>query len=126
MAISGLRPQFHIWAHRAYNRYADLRARAAGYCNHNPWHPIPGLGGGYAHWRCARRAGHIGLHRLNNYVWDASGRTTYQPLPQARRQPAQPWRRRMTPTAAQQRARDRWDDQQAHERLIRSITTTAS
>ncbi|MCX5070867.1 hypothetical protein OOJ91_34025 [Micromonospora lupini] len=118
MAVIRLRSRMHIWRHRTYNRWADLRARAAGYCNHAPWHPIPGQGGGYAHWRCALRAGHTGVHRSRNYVWDRTGRTTYRPLPAGQNLPDQPWRRSMTPTAAQERARGRWLDEQLSARAV--------
>lgn len=103
-----LRAMPRIWRKRAVNRWYDLRALLAGYCNHNPYNPIPGEGGGYAHWRCALRRGHDGMHRSRNYVWDSTGRTEYLPVPHWRDMPQQPWERSMTLTVRQDRQLDRW------------------
>lgn len=111
-----LRSLFWIWAHQATNRWWDLRAVAAGYCNHRPWSPIPGDGGGYSHWRCARRRGHAELHRSRNYVWNDAGRTEYAPIPISERLPSQPWDRNMTPTWRQSRAQRRWHAEQSAAR----------
>jgi hypothetical protein len=101
-----------IIRHRITNRWHDLRAVLAGYCNHRPWSPIPGDGGGYAHWRCALTRGHDGLHRARNYVWSDDGRTDYVPVPIDRPMPDQPWSRHMTPTRRQARAGRRWQAEQ--------------
>lgn len=92
-----------VWVqiHRAQNRVRDIAAVVAGYCNDQPGEP----GGGYRHWRCARRQRHRGLHRFRNYVWDAQGRTEYAPVDAF---PSQPWDRNGTPTRRQARLdRDR-------------------
>lgn len=92
-----------VWWHRVANRYFDARAVTAGYCNHRPWSPIPGEGGGYAHWRCALARRHVGLHRSANHVWSDDGHTSYMPPPRGQREPSQSWERTMTPTSAQAR-----------------------
>jgi hypothetical protein len=106
---------FVVWRHRAQNRWCDLRAVLAGYCNHIPYDPIPGQGGGYANWRCARRRGHEGMHRFVNYVWSDDGRTDYLPVRPVRvgeqetdGAQGQPWKRSMTRTRAQDRRYRRW------------------
>lgn len=104
--------RLYIWWHRAQNRWWDARAQVAGYCNHCPWSPVPGEGGGYNHWRCALDQGHEGLHRARNYVWSEDGRTDYVPVPIGQPMPDQPWERKMAPTRRQQRVRDRWHGEQ--------------
>lgn len=106
-----VRYTLHVTRDRLHNRWFDLRARLAGYCNNAPWRPEPDRGGGYAHWRCALRRHRDGLHRFRSYVWDDDGRTDYEPIPILRvNQPTvqQPWDRKMTGTRRQARARDRW------------------
>lgn len=101
----------HLTADRLYNRWFDLRARLAGYCNNAPWRPEPDRGGGYAHWRCALRRHHEGLHRYRNYVWCDDGSVDYVPIPITRvNQPSvdQPWDRKLTKTRRQARAAARW------------------
>jgi hypothetical protein len=56
---------------RAANAWWDLRASFAGYCNASAWrlardNPVD--------WRCARRSGHLGLHRHGAFRWDDTGR----------------------------------------------------
>lgn len=110
-----------IWWHRAQNRYADARAILAGYCNHRPWSPRPGEGGGYSHWRCALNRGHDGLHRARNYVWSDDDRTDYLPIPAGHPMPYQRWERNMTPTRRQEREREAWQrEQTAKRRAARS------
>lgn len=94
--------------HRAENRWYDLRAVLAGYCNNTPWRPEPDRGGGYAFWRCALTRCHDGMHRTRNYVWTDDGRTDYLPVPIGSDMPAQPWDRNPTLTLRQARARRRW------------------
>lgn len=108
-----------VAAHRLANRWHDLRAVLAGYCNDGPWRPEPDHGGGYGHWRCALRRGHDGLHRARNYVWSTDGRTDYVPVPIGKQMPQQPWERKMTPTRRQARAARRWHEQQRRETLAR-------
>jgi len=103
-----MKTRLHIWRKRFTNRWYDLRAVLAGYCNHRPYSPVPGEGGGYAHWRCALRRGHEGMHRARNYVWSANGRTSYLPVPNSQPMPRQPWDRSMTLTRRQDRRRERW------------------
>ena len=107
-----MKTRLHIWRKRAVNRWYDLRATLAGYCNHRPYSPIPGEGGGYAHWRCSLPRRHEGMHRSRNYVWSVDGRTNYLPVPHGVRMPRQPWERSMTPTSRQARERDRWLNRQ--------------
>jgi hypothetical protein len=107
---------------RIHNRVLDTLAVLAGYCNHRPWSPIPGEGGGYAHWRCGRKRGHVEMHRSRNYVWNSDGRTTYAPVPvrgvdeMGPGWAAQRWDRHLIPTLRQARARDRWHDEQLTSR----------
>lgn len=99
---------------RAANRLADLRALAAGYCNHCPYRGgLPDSGGGYAHWRCALARGHPAPHRGVNYVWDAGGVVHYAPVPPGKPCPSQPWRRHSVPTRRQAGARNRRDGPRA-------------
>jgi hypothetical protein len=81
------RSAYRVNRHRLVNRWWDMLAVVQGYCNHRPDAPEHGRTGGYAHWRCARRRGHLGLHRYRNYVWDGDGRTEYDPVEHAVRQP---------------------------------------
>ncbi len=37
--------------------------------------------GGYSFWRCGKRRGHKGRHRMRNYTWSDDGRTRFEPLP---------------------------------------------
>jgi len=75
--------------------YLDVRAWLGGWCNHCP-RTAGDPGGGYGHWRCERRRGHEGMHRVNNYVWDDNGQTDYLPVPPngPGRGPRSPWPRR--------------------------------
>ncbi|MFI6333249.1 hypothetical protein ACIBBG_33980 [Micromonospora chersina] len=107
-AVEYLRRQPRIWRRRAVNRWYDLRAVLAGYCNNQPYPAIPGEGGGYAHWRCALKRGHEGMHRPRNYVWNAGGHTDNLPIPHGQPGVDQPWERSMTMTRRQDRQRDRW------------------
>lgn len=67
--------------HRGFNRVHDGLARLAGACNRSTWDGT-GYAGGYAHWRCAKARGHVGVHRFVNYVWAGPGaRAEYDPLP---------------------------------------------
>lgn len=75
---------YRCW-HRSYNRGADLVARLAGACNASTWNGR-GYGGGYAHWRCMKGRGHVGVHRFENYVWPQCrpgqyARVWFDPLP---------------------------------------------
>lgn len=103
-----LKTRLHIWRARATNRWYDMRAILAGYCNHRPYSVIGGQGGGYAHWRCGLRRHHEGMHRARNYVWSDDGRTTYLPVPHNQRMPRQPWERSMTLTRRQARLKEQW------------------
>lgn len=110
-----------IWRiiHRTQNRWHDLLAVLNGYCNHCPRKTdLPGEGGGYRHWRCARRRGHDDLHRYRNYVWDDRGQTTYVPVPSGQRGDQQPprWERNPTRTLRQTRLARRWQQEQAAKR----------
>ncbi|MBM0203518.1 hypothetical protein JNW90_10630 [Micromonospora sp. STR1s_5] len=107
-ALDRARIAWRVTHRRALMRWYDARARRAGYCNHSPYSPIPGEGGGYAHWRCALRRGHTSLHRGRNYVWGDDGRTEYRPVP-PRERPSQPWERPTVLSRQQERERDRWD-----------------
>jgi hypothetical protein len=81
--------------YRLRNRLLDIRAVLAGACNASTWTGND-YAGGYSHWRCGKRRGHLartlvrghedgssGLHRFNNYTWtgNPADRTEYQPLP---------------------------------------------
>ena len=105
---------------RAGNRWMDMRAVLAGYCNHRPWN-VPGEGGGYSHWRCAHKRGHDGLHRSRNYVWTDDGRTDYVPIDWLPKRPRpadwadQPWERHVGLTLRQQRRMNRWHRERVHE-----------
>lgn len=100
--------------HRTQNRWWDLRAFLAGYCNDCPSKSgVPGEGGGYSFWRCALRRGHDGDHRSKNYTWDQHGKTTYAPL---RKHPWQPWERTPTSTIRQTRNHRRWQAEQSAQR----------
>lgn len=57
------------------NCWMDFMARLGGRCNSFL------LKGGYAHWRCLRRASHPGLHRAINYTWYGVGPPNYDPIP---------------------------------------------
>lgn len=95
---------------RLQNRWWDLRAVLAGYCNDRPSKTnIPGQGGGWIHWRCALRRGHGDVHRSRNVVWDSEGKPLHLPV---KNPPSQPWGRHMVPTRKQQRLCDRWLEQQ--------------
>jgi hypothetical protein len=96
---------------RIQNRWWDLRAILAGYCNDRPDKShIPGQGGGWLHWRCALpRRGHGDVHRSRNTVWDNEGKPLHLPVANP---PAQPWVRHMVPTRRQQRLLDRWLERQ--------------
>lgn len=99
---------YRVW-HRTVNRWLDLRAVFAGYCNDCPWRAaLDDGGGGYSFWRCDLRAQHEGLHRYRNYVWTADGTTDYAPVQFDATQAGQPWRRRSTPTLRQERERRGW------------------
>lgn len=113
---------FRTYRKRAENRWYDLRAFLAGYCNDCPHDAIPGEGGGYPNWRCALRRGHDGQHRFRNYVWDGDDRVDYQPAPVRPGQmpPSQPWERHMTLTRRQERAVKRWDEEQRARILARA------
>lgn len=103
--------------HRAQDRWHDLRAHLAGYCNDRPVKiGIPGESGGYHHWRCSLRRGHDGKHRYNNSVWDDIGRGEHQPVDSP---PSQPWGRAGTPTIRQTRNAHRWHAEQAAARRAR-------
>lgn len=101
---------YHRAAQRTANRWHDLRAVAAGYCNHRPWHPEPDRSeGGYPHWRCSRRRGHKGYHRSVNYVWLDDLHVEYAPVVDA---PGQPWKRYMIPSLRDTRTAKRWVQRQ--------------
>lgn len=110
---------------RIHNRVLDTIAVLAGYCNHSPWSPIPGEGGGYAHWRCGWKRGHVGMHRFHNYAWSDDGHTDYVPVPvhdvgkMGTGWAAQRWNRRMIPTLRQARANDRWLREQYAARSVK-------
>lgn len=102
--------------HRTVNRWYDIRAVMAGYCNDRPWGPHPAESrGGYAHWRCARQRGHWEVHRSLNYVWGDTGDVEYDPLPHDVKLPHQPWERSMTLRLRDQRARNRWHRERERE-----------
>ena len=109
--------------HRTQNRWHDLLAVLAGYCNDRPQKTgIPGQGGGYRHWRCALKRGHDGMHRFGNYVWTDDGTVTYLPAPHGSGKEAwQPkrWERNATPTLRQARNWRRWDEEQSAARRAR-------
>lgn len=115
-----LRGRCYVCAHRVVNRWRDLRAALAGYCNHRPSQGYPGGGGGYLHWRCALPAGHAGLHRARNYVWDAEGSTNYLPLPPGQ-SCDQPQDRHPTPTRRQSREAERWHRTRASQHRAERI-----
>lgn len=105
-----------VWIaiHRTQNRWHDLRAALAGYCNDRPVKTgIPGEGGGYSFRRCALRRGHDGDHRARNYTWDQHGKTAYAPT---RKCPSQPWDRNPTATIRQTRNHRRWQAEQSVRR----------
>lgn len=110
-----LRIPGRVWIaiHRTQNRWRDLRAVLASYCNHSPYNGIPGEGGGYCWWRCALRRGHSGVHRYRNYVWDEQGHTQYAPI---NPMPDQPWVRASIMTRRQSRQRRAWHQAQAAKR----------
>jgi hypothetical protein len=119
----------HTTLDRIANRYRDLRARLAGYCNHKPWNPNPDRSNGsWVNWRCALRRGHDGQHRFRSYVWGDVGEVEFQPIPiLSVRQPmvGQPQDRHMTPTRRQARIARRWNDQaRAQIRARRPIAPT--
>lgn len=111
-----------VWIaiHRTQNRWHDLLAILYGYCNDCP--RKTGLldeGGGYGHWRCARRRHHDGMHRFVNYVWTDDGKVTYLPAPPGSGSEAhQPnrWERNLTPTMRQARLGRAWHREQDEKR----------
>lgn len=104
--------------YRAANRWWDLRAVLAGFCNHRPFRPgDPAGGGGYVHWRCDLRRGHDMPHRGGSYVWLASGATTYLPAPPGQEPPAQPWQRHAVLTRRQARRQGRARQDRAEKRV---------
>jgi hypothetical protein len=118
--INALRSlSFRTWR-RTRNRWRDLRAVAAGYCNDCPWRAAPDAGGGYTWWRCGLRRRHGGLHRHNNYVWTDDGRTDYLPIPVGQPSPRQPRDRDGTPSLRQARERRRWLEARYAVQLRRS------
>lgn len=109
-----------ITIHRTQNRWHDMRAVLAGYCNDCPRkRGLHDEGGGYIMWRCALKRGHDGLHRARNYVWDDAGITDYLPVPPRRQMPSQPWDRNATPTMRQTRNNKEWQRQQDEKRAAR-------
>ncbi|MFJ9740856.1 hypothetical protein [Streptomyces sp. NPDC101166] len=110
-----------IAIHRSQNRWHDLLAHLAGYCNDRPQKTgIPGQGGGYRSWRCALKRRHDGMHRTGNYVWTDDGTVSYLPAPNGSGKEAhQPWQRNMTPTMRQARNWKRWDEDQSRIRRAR-------
>lgn len=71
-----------VWIalHRMRNRWYDVLAVGAGYCNDRPNKTgVPGHG--YFHWRCALKRRHDGMHREGNYVWSDDGESSYLPAP---------------------------------------------
>ncbi|CAM5602223.1 hypothetical protein [Streptomyces coeruleorubidus] len=103
--------------HRTQNRWWDLRATLAGYCNDRPVKTgVPGETNGYAHWRCALKRGHDGLHRYRNAVWLSGCRVDHEPVDMP---PGQPWERAATPTIRQARNARRWHEEQAVARRAR-------
>ena len=81
---SAARSFAHVLDHRISNRLQDRNAVLAGACNSSTWsESLHSFRGGYAHWRCAKEAGHSGWHRSNNYRWpnDDHGRALYDPIP---------------------------------------------
>lgn len=106
--LSWTRQLAYLWHHRAANRWRDAQAVLGGYCNDAPWSPIPSEGGGgYVHWRCARRRDHPGVHRYRNYVWGwHGGPVEHDPIDGP--SPSQPWSRYMVHTSRQSRALRRW------------------
>jgi hypothetical protein len=103
---------------RAANRWWDLRAVLAGFCNHRPFRASdPDGGGGYVHWRCDLPRGHDMPHRGGSYVWLAAGATTYLPVPPGQESPAQPWQRYAVPTRRQARQLGRAFRDRAEKRV---------
>ena len=91
---------------RLQNRWWDLRAVLAGYCNDRPDKTsVPGQGGGWIHWRCALQRGHGDVHRFRNNEWDGEGKPLHLPVNDP---PSQPWKRHMVPTRRQQRLINQW------------------
>jgi hypothetical protein len=91
---------------RIRNRWFDLLAVLAGYCNDRPVKlNIPGETGAYLHWRCSLKRGHDGKHRLRNAVWSDTGRVEHEPIERPR---GQPWERSCIPTIRQARNLRRW------------------
>lgn len=113
-----LRGRVVVARHRIVNRWRDLRASLAGFCNHCPHTGLPG--GGYSFWRCALPAGHPGQHRARNYIWDAEGRTTYMPLPLGR-SCDQPKDRYPVLTRRQARLADRWHKTRAQQHRAEAV-----
>jgi hypothetical protein len=83
MRMAGVRSLWWRCWHRSCNRVRDGLARLAGACNRSTWDAgSASWSGGYAHWRCALRRGHEGVHRFENYVWAGPGsRVVFDPLP---------------------------------------------
>lgn len=90
--------RWHVLVMRIDNRWQDGRAVLAGACNASLWTGTPpnGYAGGYSHWRCGKRRGHLantfvtghedgssGPHRFGNYTWTGAPheRPEYAPLP---------------------------------------------
>lgn len=68
----------------------DLAALLAGYCNaHSTNGSRRDGGGGYTFWRCRRRRGHTGAHRMFNYRWTTQpGMCVYDPIERAEQRAA--------------------------------------
>ncbi|MEV6014752.1 hypothetical protein [Streptomyces sp. NPDC051997] len=108
-----------VWRtiHRAKDRWHDLRAALAGYCNDRPVKlNIPGESAGYVHWRCSLKRGHDSKHRYRNAVWLPGGRIEHDPVAAP---PGQPWERTGTPTVRQARNARRWHGEQSAARRAR-------
>lgn len=90
------RSQLWVAWFRLHNRWQDTRAVLAGACNASTWNPQKrDYDGGYNHWRCGKRRGHMantlvtghedgrsGPHRFINYTWDGPGtKVKYAPMP---------------------------------------------
>lgn len=90
-----LKSRWHVLVMRLDNRWQDLRAVAAGACNATTWVEERGsYAGGYSHWRCAKKRGHLypkgyagrgtlEPHRFHNYTWtgEPGDRVVYDALP---------------------------------------------
>lgn len=110
--------------HRTKDRWYDVRAVLAGFCNDRPVKSgIPGESGGYVHWRCALGRGHDGKHRYRNAVWDGTGSVQHDPVDS---RPGQPWERAGTPTIRQVRNCRRWQKEQSAARQARRRAASSS